>query len=323
MCSRGVAMLRKSRFFSDIIVRNYTKLLAAEINPNMKKLEYAVRGPIVQRAGEIEKGLRRGDKKAFDSVIKCNIGDCHSAGQTPITFLRDVIAVASNTRLMDSPLIPDDAKQRAKRFLDSTGGSVGTYSQSTGVEVVREDVAAYIKQRDGIEAIPDDIFLSSGASEAVKYILELVATTKEGNQRAGVMVPIPQYPLYSATLAEYNNYQINYYLEEEKGWGLNVQEMERVLSEAKKECIPRAIVVINPGNPTGQVLQRSDIEEVIRFAHRHNLLVIADEVYQHNIYAQDRKFYSFKRVLHDMGGSIASELQLASMMSASKGFMGE
>ncbi|KAL7058885.1 hypothetical protein AAHC03_013199 [Spirometra sp. Aus1] len=224
---------------------------------------------------------------------------------------------------MDSPLIPDDAKNRAKRFLDSIGGSAGVYSQSTGVEVVREDIAAYIKQRDGIDATPDDIFLSSGASEAVKFILELVATTKEGNQRAGVMIPIPQYPLYSATLSEFNNYQIGYYLEEDNGWGLNIQEMEQVLSEAKKECVPRAIVIINPGNPTGQVLQRSDIEDVIRFAHRHNLLLIADEVYQHNIYATDRKFHSFKRVLHDIGEPISSELQLASMMSASKGFMGE
>ncbi|VDL92432.1 unnamed protein product [Schistocephalus solidus] len=326
MCSRGVAMLRKSPVLMTAIVRNYTKLLAEEINPNMKKLEYAVRGPIVQRALEIEKVLRRrqkGEKKAFDSVIKCNIGDCHSAGQSPISFLRDVVAVASNNKLMDSPLIPYDAKERAKRFLASTGGSVGAYSQSTGVEIVREDVAAYIKERDGIEAISDDIFLSSGASEAVKFILELVSTTKEGNQRAGVMVPIPQYPLYSATLSEFNNYQIGYYLEEDKGWGLNVQEMERVLSEAKKQCIPRAIVIINPGNPTGQVLNRSDIEAVIHFAHRHNLLLIADEVYQHNIYAANRKFHSFKRVLHDIGEPISSELQLASMMSASKGFMGE
>ncbi len=100
-------------------------------------------------------------------------------------------------------------------------------------------------------------------------------------------------------------------------------DLEKRLDEAKKECDPRVIVVINPGNPTGQVLTKDNIESVLRFAHKNNLLVIADEVYQHNIYAKDRQFHSFKKVLHELGGDIANEVQLASMMSASKGFMGE
>ncbi|VDN99590.1 unnamed protein product [Rodentolepis nana] len=306
-----------------LILRGYTKISTAEINPNMHKLEYAVRGPIVQRANDIEKGLLRGEKKPFDSIIKCNIGDCQNAGQLPISFIRQVIAVACDTELMDSSVIPEDAKSRAIRFLNSVGGSVGCYSQSVGVEVVRQDIADYIEQRDGIPSNSEDIFLASGASEAVKFILELVSTTKEGSQRAGIMIPIPQYPLYSATISEYNNYQIGYYLEEETGWSLSEVELEKRLEEAKGHCTPRVLVVINPGNPTGQVLTRENIESVLRFAHRHNLLVLADEVYQHNIYAPDRQFHSFKRVLHDIGGDIAKEVQLASMMSASKGFMGE
>ncbi|KAM7542464.1 hypothetical protein Aperf_G00000016298 [Anoplocephala perfoliata] len=318
-----------SRIFNQVLpltlrhARGYAKLSAKEINPNMRKLEYAVRGPIVQRANEIEKSILRGEKKPFDSIIKCNIGDCHNAGQTPISFIRHVLAVACDTQLMDSSAIPEDAKQRAMRFLSSIGGSVGCYSQSVGVEVAREDIAAYIEQRDGISANSEDIFLASGASEAVKFILELVATTKDGSQRAGVMVPIPQYPLYSATISEYNNYLIGYYLEEESGWSLREDDLEKQLQEASAYCTPRILVVINPGNPTGQVLTRENIELIIRFAHRHNLMILADEVYQHNIYAPDRKFHSFKRVLHDIGGDIANEVQLASTMSASKGFMGE
>ncbi|KAH9280476.1 Alanine aminotransferase 2 [Echinococcus granulosus] len=304
-------------------VRNYTRITAQEINPNMRKLEYAIRGPIVQRAIEIEKGLLNGEKKPFDSIIRCNIGDCHFAGQTPISFIRQVIAVACDTHLMDSSVIPDDAKERALRFLRSVGGSVGAYSQSTGVELVREDIAAYIEQRDGIPSSPENIFLATGASEAVKFILGLLATTKEGSQRAGVMIPIPQYPLYSATLSEFNNYQIGYYLEEESGWSLREEELEARLEAAKAHCKPRVLVVINPGNPTGQVLTHDNIAAVLRFAHRNNLLVLADEVYQHNIYAPDRRFHSFKRVLHELGGNIANEVQLTSMMSASKGFMGE
>ena len=74
------------------------------------------------------------------------------------------------------------------------------------------------------------------------------------------MVPIPQYPLYSATNSEFNAHQINYYLDEENNWNLDIGELERALSEAKENCLPRALVVINPGNPTGQVLSRQCME---------------------------------------------------------------
>lgn len=72
-------------------------------------------------------------------------------------------------------------------------------------------------------------------------------------------------------------------------------------------------MVINPGNPTGSVLSRQNIEDIINFAHEENLLIIADEVYQHNIY--DGEFHSFKKVLHEM----ELKIELASVMSASKG----
>ena len=61
-------------------------------------------------------------------------------------------------------------------------------------------------------------------------------------------------------------------------------------------CDPKAIVIINPGNPTGQVLTRENIEAVIKFAYKENLFILADEVYQHNIYDDNSKFFSFKRV---------------------------
>ena len=65
------------------------------------------------------------------------------------------------------------------------------------------------------------------------------------------MIPVPQYPLYSATLAEYGAFQIEYYLDEENNWALNIDELERALSSAQDRCVPRGIVIINPGNPTG------------------------------------------------------------------------
>lgn len=116
--------------------------------------------------------------------------------------------------------------------------------------------------------------------------------------------------------------QIGYYLSEEANWGISETELERALSEAAAHCQPRAIVIINPGNPTGQVLTRADIEMVIRFARKHDLLIMADEVYQFNVYAADRSFLSFKKALHELGDEYRS-VQVASFMSASKGYMGE
>ncbi|VDQ13771.1 unnamed protein product [Trichobilharzia regenti] len=105
--------------------------------------------------------------------------------------------------------------------------------------------------------------------------------------------------------------------------GVNHLGLEEALEKCKNKCIPRALVVINPGNPTGQLLPKETITSVLQFAYKHNLVVLADEVYQHNIYAPNRGFVSFKRALHDIGGRIAKELQLASFMSSSKGYMGE
>lgn len=136
------------------------------------------------------------------------------------------------------------------------------------------------------------------------------------------MVPIPQYPLYSATIAEFDMEQIGYYLDEENNWGLDINELQRSIDEAKKVSAPRAIVIINPGNPTGQVLSRKNIEEIIKFAHKENLFIFADEVYQDNIYAPGSKFYSFKKVITEMGEPY-SKMDMASFMSCSKGYMGE
>lgn len=73
----------------------------------------------------------------------------------------------------------------------------------------------------------------------------------EGRTRTGVLIPIPQYPLYSAALAELNAVQVDYYLDEERAWALDVAELRRALRQARDHCRPRALCVINPGNPTG------------------------------------------------------------------------
>merc|ERR1712038_1604966 len=97
---------------------------------------------------------------------------------------------------------------------------------------------------------------------------------------------------------------------------------ERSYNATKDKSDIKAIVIINPGNPTGQVLTRENIEAVIKFAAEKKLFVFADEVYQHNVYAQGSKFHSFKKVMTEMGAPY-SEMEVASFMSCSKGYMGE
>nr|CAD7572245.1 unnamed protein product [Timema californicum] len=298
------------------------QLCIDNLNPNIKLMEYAVRGPLVIRASEIEKELEKGVKKPFKEVIKANIGDCHAMGQVPITFIRQILALVAYPELLDDPRFPTDVKERAKVLLAGCkGGSVGSYTDSPGIEVIRRHVAQYIERRDGIPSNWEDILLSAGASEGIKNVLKLLICDI-GCKKPGVMVPIPQYPLYSATLAEFNMHQIGYYLDEEKGWSLEISELKRAIKEAKEVSEPRVIVVINPGNPTGQVLNRDNIVEIIKFAHEEDLFIFADEVYQDNVYAKTSKFHSFKRVLTEMGPPY-NKIQLASFMSCSKGYMGE
>lgn len=297
-------------------------LTIENINPNILKLEYAVRGPLVIRAAEIEKELQKGAQKPFKTVIKANIGDAHAMGQQPITFIRQVIACVTLPELIEKGGYPEDVRQRARDILNGCGGqSVGSYTASHGIELIRRHVAEYIERRDGHPADWQDIVLSAGASNAIKNVLQLFCNQIDG-KNSGVMIPIPQYPLYSASLAEYGLEQVGYYLDEDNNWALDVSELERSLAEAEKKCKVRAIVVINPGNPTGQVLTRDNIESIIKFAKKHNLFVFADEVYQDNVYAKGSKFFSFKKVLTEMGSEY-SGVELASFMSVSKGYMGE
>jgi len=97
-------------------------------------------------------------------------------------------------------------------------------------------------------------------------------------QTTGFMIPIPQYPLYSATISEYNAEAVGYYLDEANGWSLKIEELERAYQESLNRCEPRALCLINPGNPTGQVLSLENIQDIIRWAYEKKLVILADEV---------------------------------------------
>jgi alanine transaminase len=141
----------------------------------------------------------------------------------------------------------------------------------------------------------------------------------------GIMVPIPQYPLYTATLSVLDARCVPYYLNEEQAWGTSLDSIATAYDKAVKEGTDvKAICVINPGNPTGASLPAEDIKAVLKFAAEKGLVVIADEVYQTNVFIGE--FISFKKALRDLQKESPGQydhLELASLHSVSKGMVGE
>merc|ERR1719392_98431 len=137
------------------------------------------------------------------------------------------------------------------------------------------------------------------------------------------MIPIPQYPLYSASITALGGAQVGYFLEEDKGWAITAAELDKAAAKAKAGGLSlRCIFVVNPGNPTGQVMTEECIKEVIAWAGKNGVLIMADEVYQANVYDPTMKFHSFKKVLRSMP-EYADKVELVSFHSTSKGVIGE
>lgn len=288
-------------------------LTLKDLNPNVLRAEYAVRGPIVERAQKLEAQGRK--------IIYCNIGNPQALKQRPLTYLRQLLALVEYPALMDDPAaarhFPPDVVERARAVLAKHGPGTGAYSQSCGIPFIRQAVADFIAKRDGIEANREHVILTDGASGGVK--MTIVSLLKHPHD--GIMIPTPQYPLYSAEIALRGGRRIDYYLDEAHDWQLSESALTDSIHAARREgANPVAIVVINPGNPTGAVLTYDNIRMVVGFAKRHGLTIMADEVYQENVYAADRRFVSFAKVMHDLG---ETDVSLVSFHSVSKGFLGE
>uniref|UniRef100_A0A2K6KSA0 alanine transaminase n=1 Tax=Rhinopithecus bieti TaxID=61621 RepID=A0A2K6KSA0_RHIBE len=288
------------------------------MNPRVRQVEYAVRGPIVQRALELEQELCQGVKKPFTEVIRANIGDAQAMGQRPITFLRQVLALCVNPDLLTSPSFPDDAKKRAERILQACGGhSLGAYSgQPSGIQLIREERGGRYIER------PNNVFLSTGAS--TPSVVGLLVGWARATRHGVAPSPSPSTTLTRGTLGRrWRSLQVDYYLARERLLGLDVSEASRCAVQGAWALATFVAVCHQPGNPTGQVQTRECIEAVIRFAFEERLFLLADEVYQDNVYAAGSQFHSFKKVLMEMGPPYAGQQELASFHSTSKGYMGE
>ena len=298
-----------------------SKLTLDNINPAVLVTQYAVRGELVQRASAIQESNFA--EKPYRKLLECNIGNPQAVGQSPLTFNRQVLSLLCYPELARNPaaaaLFEPDAILRAKEYLQAIPNGLGAYSESQGFAIVRQQIANFITKRDaGVPAYKENIFLTDGASKGVEKMLSLILRGRTD----GVLVPIPQYPLYSATLALAEAHLLGYELVEAEGWRLSVDVLEEKLAAAKANGIhTRGLVVINPGNPTGNSLPLENMKEVLRFCGKHGLILMADEVYQENVWLESRPFHSFKKVLHTMGD--APKVQLVSFHSTSKGFLGE
>ncbi|XP_011079322.1 alanine aminotransferase 2-like [Sesamum indicum] len=302
-----------------------TPLTLDTINPKVLECEYAVRGEIVILAQRLQEELKNNpNAHPFDEILYCNIGNPQSLGQQPITFFREVLALCDHPALLDKAetrgLFSADSIERASEILHQIPGrATGAYSHSQGIRGLRDKIAAGIEARDGYPADPNDIFLTDGASPAVHTMMQLLIRSKND----GILCPIPQYPLYSASIALHGGTLVPYYLNEATGWGLEIAELKNQLEMAKSKGISvRALVVINPGNPTGQVLAENNQKQIVDFCKDEGLVLLADEVYQENIYVPDKQFHSFKKVARSMGYG-EKDISLVSFQSVSKGYYGE
>nr|AIT69923.1 alanine transaminase [Dictyopteris undulata] len=301
------------------------RLDGATINPNVKAAQYAVRGNVLERSMELERRMTAGEKLPFDKFVPCNIGNPHACLQSPLSFHREVLALCMSPSLAKHPnTFKSDVVERANRYTATLNGGVGAYSNSQGIQSVREEVAAYITERDGHPAYADRIFLTNGASEGVRTLLTCLLRQGRAD---GLLTPIPQYPLYSASLTLLGGTLVPYYLNEGSNWGVEMQNLRESLEFARSNGIEvRGIAVINPGNPTGNILSEDQVREIIQTAVEEKLVILADEVYQANIWKKGASFSSFKKVACDMGltGKDGDDrLQLVSFHSTSKGFLGE
>ncbi len=237
-----------------------SKIIPAE---RTKKVTYAIRD-IVLKAKELEAQGRK--------ILYLNIGDPPVYDfETPIELRKVVVGkiLASNA---------------------NTDLNVSTYCDSLGILEAKESVASDARERKHIANItPDDVVITTGASEAITIAISALV-----NPGDNIMLPTPGYPLYISQVPVYHGELNQYYLNEDIGWQINFEELEKRVNEKTK-----AIVIINPNNPTGANYNKDSILNIIRFAKRHNLVIFADEMYDKLLY-DDSKHISVASLAEDV-----------------------
>lgn len=201
---------------------------------------YDIRGPVLDYANKLED---EGQK-----ILKLNIGNPAPFGfHAPDEIMRDVIY---NLR-------------------DAEG-----YSHSKGLFAARKAVVQRCQSDGLLETDISDVIMGNGVSELI--VMAMQALLNSGDE---VLIPAPDYPLWTAASSLAGGKPVHYLSDEENGWQPDVTDIE-----SKITANTRAIVVINPNNPTGAVYSRESLEAIVALAEKHNLVVLADEIYDRILY---------------------------------------
>ena len=228
---------------------------------------YDVRGPIVDAARQMED---EGQK-----IIKLNIGNMAPFGFDP----------------------PEEVMQDMIRNLPESAG----YSDSKGIFAARKAVMHYTQQQ-GIEGVTlDDIYLGNGASELIQ-----MATNALLNEGDELLVPSPDYPLWTAVTSLAGGRPVHYACREDDGWMPDLADMR-----AKITPRTRGIVVINPNNPTGALYSDELLKGIVQLAREHELVLLVDEVY-------DKVLYDGAR--HTAMASLSTDVLTLTFNSLSKAY---
>ncbi len=225
-------------------------------------LKYDIRGPIYEKALELES---QGYK-----IISLNIGNPATFGfDAPDEIVHDIILNIRNAQ---------------------------GYSDSRGLFAARKAVMHHT-QNIGLPGITiNDIFIGNGVSEMI--MLSMQALLNEGDE---VLVPSPDYPLWTASVAFCGGKPVHYVCDEASDWNPDLSDLERKITPRT-----RAIVVINPNNPTGAVYDKAILEGIARIAERRKLIVFSDEIYDRILY-DGAVHYPISKMINDtlcitMGG---------------------
>ena len=206
----------------------------------LSEVRYEIRGELARRARELEAQGRR--------LIKLNIGNPGAFGFRAPEHLQRAIA---------------------ERIADTD-----PYTHQQGLPAAREAIAAFHKQRGTPNATPERVFIGNGVSELID--LSLRALLNPGDE---VLLPSPDYPLWSAATILNDGRPVYYRCAPENGFLPDPDEIEKLVSSRT-----RAIVLINPNNPTGAVYPRELLERIVAIAQRHKLLLMSDEIYDSILY---------------------------------------
>ncbi|NHL66521.1 pyridoxal phosphate-dependent aminotransferase [Burkholderia ambifaria] len=201
---------------------------------------YDIRGPVLEHAKRLEEEGHR--------IIKLNIGNL-----APFGF--------------DAP---DEIIQDMIRNLPASSG----YSDSKGVFSARKAVMHYTQQKGVVGVGLDDIYIGNGASELI--VMATQALLNDGDE---VLLPAPDYPLWTAAVSLSGGTPVHYVCDEQNAWMPDLDDVRRKITPNTK-----AIVVINPNNPTGALYSDELLLELLGIAREHGLIVFADEVYDKIVY---------------------------------------